>query len=463
MRTGTGKWKTVGLVATLLTPFATGTHGFDLKTKIDPLARPLLEDAVAVGFVVGVVRDNHTQVIAYGETRKGSKTPPSADTVYEIGSVSKAFTGVLLADMVQRKLVGLEDPVQNYVPDSIRVPVAENEPATLLHLATHVSGLPRMPGNFKPADPGNPYADYTAEMMFKFLGDHTLRRRPGKHEYSNYGMGLLGELLARKAGSSYEALLVQRICQPLGMDDTRVELSRKMRERMAPPYNAALESDRNWDFDAMAGAGGIRSTCSDMLKFIRANLAEADNALAGALRLSHEKRHAMENGLAMGLGWHIARDGITRWHNGMTGGYHCWLAVVPDSGIGVVVVANTATMRITQFGEQVTRIAFGIDVKPPTRRSIVEVDENILKKYAGFYRMTPEFGLAVTVEDGKLMVQATAQPKLQVFAESPARFFYKIVDAQITFVPDKDGNVNKLILHQSGRDMEAVRDRTDAR
>jgi CubicO group peptidase (beta-lactamase class C family) len=452
-------WKTAFSVVTLVASFTTNAHAVDLKPKIDPIAQPLVEDGIAVGFVVGIVKNGQTQVIAYGETAKGSKERPTAHTVYEIGSVSKAFTGVLLAVLVQQELVKLEDPVQKYVPDAVRVPVKDGQPMTMLHLATHTSGLPRMPSNFKPADPTNPYADYTADKMFEFLGTHQLGRAPGKHEYSNYGMGLLGTLLARITDLTYEQLMIKRICQPLGMDDTRVKLTSEQRRRMAPPYNAALQRDKNWDFDAVVGAGGIRSTCNDMLAFIRANLDKSARPLTAALRLSHEKRHSMDNGLAMGLGWHIARDGITRWHNGMTGGYHCWLSVVPDHGIGVVVLANTATMRITEFGEQVTRIAFGIDVKPPKRHSVVDVDKGVLEKYAGVYRMAPQFALTVTVEDGKLMVQATGQPKLPVFAESQTKFFYKVVDAQITFHSDKSGEVKKLILHQLGRDMEAIRER----
>jgi D-alanyl-D-alanine-carboxypeptidase/D-alanyl-D-alanine-endopeptidase len=451
------KYRVAVCVQIIVATLATTAYGLDLQPKIDPLARPLLEDGLVVGFVVGVVKDGETQVIAYGETTKGSHVAPNGDTVYEIGSVSKAFTGVLLADMVERGIVKLDDPVQKYLPEGVKMPVAGGKPITLEHLATHTSGLPRLPDNFKPADWSNPYADYTESQLHEFLKGHELRRPPGEHEYSNYGMGLLGHLLARQTDRTYEQCLVEQICKPLGMHDTSITFSEDQRKRLAPPYNGALKLGSTWDLTTLAGAGGIRSTCNDMIKFIRANLADDDKPLTRALGLSHEKRHAMKDGMAMGLGWHIARDGITRWHNGMTGGYHSWLAVVPSHKLGVVVLANTAQMRVTQFGEKVTRIAFGEEVAPPKPREVVDVSPAVLESYAGVYMLTPQFALTVTVEDGKLMVQATGQDKFQVFAESKTKFFYKVVEAQISFVPDQDGKIDHAILHQGGLNQKAVR------
>jgi CubicO group peptidase (beta-lactamase class C family) len=434
----------------------------DLRKQIDPLAAALVEDEVVIGFVVGVFKDGETQVIGYGEMEQGKGNKPDGRTVYELGSISKVFTGILLADEIERGLVKLDDPVQKYLPMGVKMPIAldadnHEQPITLEHLTTHTSGLPRMPGNLKPADPRNPYADYTLDQMYDFLGNHKLRRPPGKHEYSNYAVALLGQILARRADTSYEQLLAKRITGPLAMRDTRIKLDDKLRRRLALPYNASLKPEKNWDLGTFVGAGGIRSTVDDMLLFIRANLADDDKPLTQAMKLAQKKQTDYDGGLAMCMGWHIARDRITRWHNGMTGGYHTWVAVVPGHGIGTVVLANTATPKITEFGEQVTRIAFGLEVKPPDRRKTVKVDPAVLASYVGKYELTPDFVLTVTVEDGQLMVQATGQEKLPIFATSPTEFFYKIVDARITFEADKDGKVEKLILHQNGRDMDAAR------
>ncbi len=433
------------------------SYGIDDQERIDPFARQLIQDRMVVGLVIGIVKGENSRVIAYGEIIKGSGIAPDGNTLYEIGSVSKVFTCVLLASLIQSGDVNLKDPLQKHLPPSVTVPVYDGKPITLEHLATHTSGLPRMPDNFKPADSLNPYADYTVEQMYAFLNGYKLKRPPGQYEYSNYAMGLLGQVLADHMGTSYERLLKDRICKPLGMNDTGIALNQNQEKRLAPPYNAALKPVRNWDIPALAGAGAIRSSVNDMIKFIKANLKKGSPPPSTALRFAQLKRHQMEDGLSMGLGWHFARDGATLWHNGGTGGYHGWLAISPDRGVGVVVLCNTANMRLDEFGEQVTRIALGREAKPPEARKIVRVDPARLKSYTGYYAMTPEFGLTVTEEKGHLMVQATGQDKFPVFAASKTKFFYKVVDAEITFVRDKEGRADKLILHQNGRDLEAFR------
>ena len=460
------------LAAVIVLLAAQAAPALDLAEQIDPPARPLIEDDAVVGMVIGVFKDGRRQFLAYGEVERGSKQSPDADTVYEIGSVSKVLTGVLLADLAERGRVKPDDPLAALLPDGVAPPEPVEEPITLLHLATHTSGLPRLPGNWKPADNENPYADYSLQSMHEFLGECKLRRGPGRYEYSNYGTALLGQLLAARESKSYEALLDERICRPLAMNDTRLKLDDRLRRRLAPPYTADLKPTKNWELGVFAGAGGVRSTCRDMLRFAEAGLdavkaAEEDagddldraagGGLDAALRRAQVKRHDMKNGRAMAFGWHIAADGVTRWHNGMTGGYHAWLAVNSEFNVGVAVLANTATMKVTQLGEQVTRIACGVSVKPPARRKEVEVDAATLQKYVGFYELTPQFGLDVTLADARLYVQATGQPKAAVFAESPKKFFYKIVDAQITFHTNDHGRVDELTLHQFGRDMKAKR------
>jgi CubicO group peptidase (beta-lactamase class C family) len=443
----------------LAAAFPSAAHGLDLQAKIDPLARPLLEEGLAVGFVVCILKDKEMQILPYGETARGSGVAPNGDTVYEIGSISKVFTGILLADAVLRGRMKLGDTLQQRLPPYAKAPVAGGVPISLEHLATHTSGLPRLPDNLSPADPANPYAEYDSTRMYAFLAGHKLRRPPGQFEYSNFGMGVLGHVVALDAGMTYEQLMIERIAAPLGMGDTRMVLDERLRRRLAAPYDWELQAAKNWDIPTLAGAGALRSTCKDLLRFMQANLAHGEQPLNRALRLAQEPRHAIGNGRAIGLGWLIGRDGVTRWHNGMTGGYHAWVAVVPGRDVGVALLANTASMRFTSLGEQITRVALGLEVTPIHARKAIEVAPATLASYAGSYLLRPGFVLTVTVEDGKLMVHATNQAKYQVFAESSTRFFYKVVDAQISFLPDSNGTVGKLILHQDGRDREAVRQR----
>jgi CubicO group peptidase (beta-lactamase class C family) len=272
-------------------------------------------------------------------------------------------------------------------------------------------------------------------------------------------MGLLGHLLARRLGGSYEALLVERVLEPLDLRDTRIRLGADQQRRLAPPYGPDLEPSANWDLAALAGAGGLRSSARDLLAFARINLAQREGSLGRALARAREQRRTIGNGLGIGLGWHVAADHQTRWHDGGTGGYHSWLAVVPELELGVVVLANTATDRVSQLGEQATRAAAGMPVAPARLPKEVAVDPERLERYVGYYQLTPEFGLEVSLEDGQLMVQATGQERFPVYPSAPFEFFYKVVDAQLSFVAGDSGDIERVVLHQNGNDIEGVRTR----
>ncbi len=426
-------------------------YGIDLKPKIDKIAKPLIKDKIIVGMIIGIVKDGKKQIFSYGEIKKGSGISPDGDTVYEIGSISKVFTGILLADSIQKNLVKLDDPIQKHLPPTIKVPIHSKQPILLVHLATHRSGLTRMPSNFYPSNPMNPYADYTVKNMYDFLNGHKLRREPGIFEYSNYGMGLLGHILALKQKTSYEQILIKDICNPLNMNDTRIKLSKKMKKNLATPYNKVQFQMQNWDLPTLAGAGGIRSTCNDMIKFIEANLKKGDDQISKSLSIARQKQQNLKNNPAMGLNWFIARDGITRLHGGMTGGYCSYMAVAPSLNAGVIVLANTAHQRINGVAEQIKRIALG------TQQKEIYINPAILRKYIGRYAITPDIILSITIENNKLMIQTTGQGKGPIFAMSKTEFFLKVVDAQVTFIVEKDGSVKKLILHQHGQDMEGKR------
>jgi CubicO group peptidase (beta-lactamase class C family) len=337
----------------------------ELPPQMDAQARALIQERFAIGFVVGIVKDGETRVSAYGETVKGSGIAPTGDTVYEIGSITKVFTGILLADQLQRGMVTLDAPVQDYLPASVKLRPKDGVPVTLQHLATHTSGLPRRPGNMSPADRHNPYADYTVGQLYEALGQDWLRGPPGQYEYSNFAMGLLGHVLELRAGKTYAELLTERICEPLGMHDTRPTTTAAMLARLAPPYDETLRLAKNWDLPVLAGAGGVRSTVNDMLKFIQANLAGGNTPLAQAIRLSHRKRYAIGNTGAMALGWRMSRNERILFHSGATGGYRAWLAIVPGRNAGLVVLANTAESRVVQFGDKALHLMLGSRAPEP--------------------------------------------------------------------------------------------------
>ncbi len=422
-----------------------------LRERIDRLFAPAIEGEWLTGAAVGVIDGEDTLVLGYG--RGVGDEPPDGDTVYEIGSVSKTFTGTLLADMVERGVVSLEDPVEGLLPKGVTVPKRKGKEVLLWHLSTHTSGLPRMPDNFTPKDPENPYADYSVAQMYAFVKKTKLARDPGaEYEYSNLGAGLLGHALALKAKMPYERLLEERIRKPLGMTSTRIALTDDMLRRLAPPCLADGTPTKRWDFPTLAGAGGIRSTVNDMLAYLRANLHPGDDDLGRAMKLAQTPRHDFPGG-KIGLGWHITPDGGV-WHNGQTGGYHSFIGFNPKTGRGVVILSNTGNGIVDGIGGKVLEILAGKKPKPPELPQPARVAPEVLERYVGTYRGS---GLEFTVtrEEGRLYVQLTGQARFRVFAMGEREFVYRIVEARITF--DGEDEVTGLVLHQNGKDMPAAR------
>ena len=302
----------------------------------------------SVGIVVGVIEPGGRRIVAYGSRAKGDTRPLDGDTVFEIGSITKVFTSLLLADAVRRGEVALTDPVAKYLPPEVKMPERGGRAITLQDLATHTSGLPRMPDNFQPKDPANPYADYAVERMYQFLSRYQLTRDVGATvEYSNFGVGLLGHVLARRAGMDYDTLVRTRVTGPLGMRHTGIALSPEMQARLAPGHSPALEPVPNWDLPTFAGAGALRSSANDMLTFLAAALGYGSSPLdsAFATMLSTRRPPSSTAALDTALGWQIFKGKETEviWHNGGTGGYRTWAGYEPRSRTGVVVLTNAGT------------------------------------------------------------------------------------------------------------------------
>ncbi len=414
----------------------------------------------SVGIVVGVIEASGRRTVAYGRLAKDDKRSVDGDTVFEIGSVTKAFTSLLLADMVQRGEVALNDPISKYLPAEVKVPERSGRVITLEDLSTHTSGLPRMPGNFSPKDAGNPYADYTADQLFQFLSTYQLTRDIGsKFEYSNLGGGLLGQVLTRRAGVDYETLVRTRIAGPLGMTRTGIALSPEMKAHLAVGHNSGLVAVPNWDIPALAGAGALRSTANDLLAFLAANLGYKESPLAPAMGAMIKTRRPAPPLGEIGLGWLIkkAQDDEIIWHNGGTGGYRSFVGYRVKARAGVVVLSNTSTATgVDDIGMHLLDSSAPL-IPPPKEHKELAVDSRLFEGYVGQYQLAPNFILTITREGDSLYAQATNQPKFQIFPETKKDFFFKVVDAQITFETDSEGRANALVLHQNGRDLRAKR------
>lgn len=432
----------------------------------DDEIRAILRDRIdvakkGVGIVVGLVDDKSTRIIGYGKPKKNSDQTVNGDSVFEIGSVTKVFTATLLADMVERGEVSLNDPISKHLPKSVKQPTRNGKEITLLDLSTQTSGLPRLPGNFTPKDPQNPYADYSVEQLFGFLSSYELTRDIGaKYEYSNLGVGLLGYVLTLRAGKDYETLVRTRICQPLKMNSTGIKLTPEMQAHLATGHNPALLPVPGWDLPALAGAGALRSTVNDMLKFAAANLGLTESPLLAAMQMTHQPRH--DTGLPdleIGLNWHILKkfDTVIVWHNGGTGGYHSFVGFDQKQRRGVVVLSNSAN-DIDDIGRHLLLSQYPLaKFEAPKERKAIKLDPKILDAYVGEYQVVPGFGLTVSREGDQLFAQATGQDRFELFAETETDFFLKVVNAQITFVKDDKGQVTHLVLHQNKTDQRATK------
>jgi CubicO group peptidase (beta-lactamase class C family) len=411
------------------------------------------ETPKAVGIVVGLVDATGERFLAAGKTAPGGNVAPDADTVYEIGSITKVFTSLVLADMVMRGEVKLDDPVARFLPPAVNMPERDGRKITLLDLSNQVSGLPRMPDNFKPADMGDPYIDYGPALMYEFLAKYQLPRTIGeKYEYSNLGVGLLGHALALKAGMSYEELVRRRVLEPLGMSDTAVTLPERLKARLAPGTGPNLSPVKNWNFDALAAAGGIRSTARDMLKFLTAAMGLRETPLRGAFDLMVEtERPTGFPDLTIGLAWHIWRKYGTEivWHNGGTGGYHSFAGFDPAGKAGVVVLCNTS-FNIDDIGRHALEPQWPVGrFKPPVARTAIDLDEKALQAYVGEYELPDGIKIVVTQSGGKLRVKPADQAEVIYLAWSPTEFF-RPGGRELSFFKDAAGNVTHFVLYSEG-------------
>jgi CubicO group peptidase (beta-lactamase class C family) len=407
-----------------------------------------IDGTPGVGIAIGTIDDGKIATIFRGSTGTAAKL--DRDAVFEIGSVTKTFTALLLADMAGRGEVTLDQPIDALLPKGVTAPARGGKKITLLDLATQSSGLPRLPDNLAPKDWRDPYRDYDRARMFEFLSHYTLTRDPGaSYEYSNYAVGLLGELLALRAGKPYAALLRERVLDPLRMLQTAVDPTTAMAAHEAAGHDADGDPVAHWHFAAIAPAGGLRSSLGDMLRYLGAMMT-LDGPLGGAARVAEQPRRDAFPGTRIGLVWNTdVKDGIV-WHDGETGGFHAFVGFDAARTRGIVILANTAG-SISDIARHWLDPAFPLADIPAT----IPVTAQTLAAYAGSYDLAG-MPFVVTVDGEKLYAKLGAQPRFRVFPSAPNEFFYKVVPARLTFVM-RDGRADVVILHQNGQDIPAKR------
>jgi len=434
---------------------ATAQRAFPPDSAVLAIIKQRVDEKRSAGIVVGLLDpDGRTRIVAYGDPGPG-QPPLDGNSVFEIGSISKVFTSAVLAELVQEGKVSLEDPVQKYLPATVHMPTRNGKAITLGTLSEQNSGLPRMPTNFRPRDQSNPYADYSVQQMYEFLSGYQLTRDPGaQFEYSNLGVGLLGHALSLATKTSYEDLERERVWKPLGMSHTAITFTPWMKEHLALGHSEQGKVVANWDLPTLAGAGAIRSTTIDMLKFLDANLHPERGSVERAMAFAHQERAPAGPNAGIGLNWisaHVNADTIV-WHNGGTGGYRTFIGFISSRKMGVVVMTNSGGAGADDIGMHLLQPIIPLAPKPQPmkQRTAIELSREVLAKYVGEYELAPTFSIVVTLTDAGLVGQPTGQPGFRLWPETETDFFLKEVDAQITFVRDAQGMVTGLVLHQNG-------------
>ncbi len=412
----------------------------------------------STGIVAGMVfPDGSTRVVAYGDAGHGRRL--SSTSLLEIGSITKTFTATLLADMVQRGEVTLSEPVANLLPAGVSVPSRGARQITLEDLATHRSGLPRDAANLKPKDPSNPYAGYGVDDMYAFLANYKLPRAPGsRYEYSNLGVGLLGQALAARAGTRYEDLVRERILLPLGMTSTTITVP--------PSASGDVASGHDWagrlvppaGLGAIAGAGALRSSITDMLRFAAANLDAGGDELRQAMATARAPRRTTDRPPEqIGLNWHIDRlagHQIT-WHNGATNGFYSFIGLDTARRTAIVVLSNSRREAVDDIGFHMLDAGFALSPAPkqPTE---IRLPAAVLQRCVGVYDL-PGPDVTVARAPWGLRASIPGQPTVRLYAQSPTRFFLKVIDAEVAFTLGRHGRVSSLMLRQEGQKIRAVK------
>jgi D-alanyl-D-alanine-carboxypeptidase/D-alanyl-D-alanine-endopeptidase len=411
-----------------------------------------------VGLLAVEVEGKDVFVTPQGERSGGSPLP--GDALFEIGSVTKTFTALLLAEAVVEKRLQLDGAVEEAL-GGIKLRDAAGDPIRWVDLATQRSGLPRLPPNLAPAKPEDPYADYDEAKLRAFLSAFkpTVVRNT-RYEYSNLGFGLLGHALARQAGKTYAELLDQRVLQPLGLSDAMLALSsRHDPPRLVPGHDAGRKPVPHWHFDVLAPCGALLMSGAGLGRYAQAAIGAFDHPLREAFALCL-KEHAPGPGPInpIGLAWLRAplNDRIVMNHDGGTFGFSTSLWLDPKRQRAAAIVAN-AFVEVNDLALHLMEPAIPAKDFSLTQQATVSLGTSALEALAGVYALNPQFKISITVHDGQLFAQATGQGAFPIFAKTARRFFAKVTPLEIEFQP-AEGMPSSLRLFQGGNTLDFKRE-----
>jgi D-alanyl-D-alanine-carboxypeptidase/D-alanyl-D-alanine-endopeptidase len=455
-----------GLLASLVTTFAgaqaTQSPGATVLPSDADIRKILAErvDTLAgqedgIGIVIGVVGPQGRSVISYGHRSQGDPRPLDGDTGFEIGSVTKVFTALLLADMVRKGEVALADPVAKYLP-AVKIPERNGRSITLLDLATHTSGLPFMPDEL-PAFDDPAATKYGTAQLYQFLAHYQLPRDIGAEwDYSNIGYWILGQALASRTGTDYESLFRTRVIAPLKLKNTAIILSPKLKAKLAVGHNAVLQPSPSMStvpgYASMLDVLSLVSTANDLLTFLSVAMGYESSPLAPAMASMLSTRRPMpQPGSEQALGWVVIGESDNQLiiHDGGTLGFASSVAWDPKRRVGVVVLSNQLG-GVSDIARHLLRPDVPLERPTATKRTEIALNSAVLDTYGGRYEAQGEGIFIIVRERDFLTIQLPADwglPKMRLHPESLRDFFAAELPLRVTFQTDGDGRVNGLLVH----------------
>ncbi len=314
-----------------------------LDTLVHSLCKAYMQLPPTCALSIGIIKNGQRTFYNYGEIARTAQQLPQPTNLYEAGSITKTFTGLLLAQAILEKKIQADEDIRHYLPGRYPNLAYGNTPITVIHLVNHSSGLPRIPSNLfaqEPFDTLNPYKNYTEQLLYQDLRLQVIDKPPGSSSsYSNYGMAVLGKILERVYKKTYSELVREKILVPLNMNNSCIDLNSEQEKKLLPGYSASGNSTKHWDLAVFQAAGALHTSTEDMLNFLAYQLLENDSAC----KLSH--RPTFEKNEKIAMAWQIRSGrstGEVYWHNGATFGFTSFCAFIPGTKSALIILSNAA-------------------------------------------------------------------------------------------------------------------------
>jgi CubicO group peptidase (beta-lactamase class C family) len=424
----------------------------NIDSRMDQVVQSFVANKQFMGSVLVARGDQVVFSKGYGSANLEWGIPDTPNTKFRLGSLTKQFTAASILLLEERGRLKVEDPIKKYLPDA---PAAWDK-MTIFHVLTHTAGIPNFTG-FPDYAPLEPFATTPEKLVARFR-DKPLEFEPGgKWNYSNSGYALLGYLIEKISGESYESFVQKNIFTVLGMKDSGYDSNSAVIARRASGYSPTPNGLVNAGFVHMSipyAAGALYSTTEDLLKW--------EQGLFGGKLLSAASLQKMttpfKNDYAFGVGVHAVNGHKVIDHNGGINGFSTMLAYYPEDKLTVVALANMAPASSGEIVSQLALLALGGTVTLQSERKEITLDPKVLARYVGAYRMAAGGDMLITLDGSQLSGQLTGQGALPIFPQSETKFFLKAVNAEIEFpATPVDGHASQLTLHQNGQEMAGTR------